>query len=185
MSYELKTERLILTTSDKRMLPDILAFHIRNREHFLPWEDTKPVDYFTRKYHSFMIKSEKQALKRGDEVDFWIYRKLDGKLIGKVVLFGVTLGNVSNGVLGYKLDKDEQNSGYMHEALECVVNFAFDRLNLHRLEINIIPRNTRSVRVAQRLGFELEATSKEFMHINGKWEDHLRFVKINDNYKEQ
>lgn len=173
-----------MTTSDKKMISDMLDFHIRNKEHFLPWEDKKPDDYYTYFYHMQMVKSEKAAIKRGDELDFWIFRLTDGKLIGKVVLFSISFGNVSSAVLGYKLDSQAQKCGYMHEAINAVVCFAFNELNLHRLEINIIPRNERSIKVAEAAGFSLEGKSEKFMRINGVWEDHLRFVKINDSFKE-
>ncbi len=173
-----------MTTSDKKMISDMLDFHIRNKEHFLPWEDKKPDDYYTYFYHMQMVKSEKAAIKRGDELDFWIFRLTDGKLIGKVVLFSISFGNVSSAVLGYKLDSQAQKCGYMHEAINAVICFAFNELNLHRLEINIIPRNERSIKVAEAAGFSLEGKSEKFMRINGVWEDHLRFVKINDSFKE-
>lgn len=166
------------------MISDMLDFHIRNKEHFLPWEDKKPDDYYTYFYHMQMVKSEKAAIKRGDELDFWIFRLTDGKLIGKVVLFSISFGNVSSAVLGYKLDSQAQKCGYMHEAINAVICFAFNELNLHRLEINIIPRNERSIKVAEAAGFSLEGKSEKFMRINGVWEDHLRFVKINDSFKE-
>jgi ribosomal-protein-alanine N-acetyltransferase len=49
-------------------------------------------------------------------------------------------------------------------------------LNLHRLEICIIPRNANSKRIAEKLGLRLEGLAEKFLEINGVWEDHLRYA---------
>ena len=82
--------------------------------------------------------------------------------------------------LGYKLDKDEINQGYMTEALERAKDIIFDEFGLHRIEANIIPRNTRSMRVVQKLGFHEEGLAYRYLRINGKWEDHVHMALLND-----
>jgi ribosomal-protein-alanine N-acetyltransferase len=60
-----------------------------------------------------------------------------------------------------------------------VVEYAFDVLGLHRLEANIMPRNKASLRVVEKLGFSEEGLSRKLLLINGRWEDHVRMVKLN------
>jgi ribosomal-protein-alanine N-acetyltransferase len=55
------------------------------------------------------------------------------------------------------------------------MQFAFEELNLHRLEICIIPRNSNSRRVVEKLDLREEGTAQRFLEINGVWEDHVRF----------
>jgi len=57
-----------------------------------------------------------------------------------------------------------------------VMKFAFEQLQLHRLEICIVPRNTNSRRVVEKLGLRSEGVAERFLEINGVWEDHLRFA---------
>ena len=64
----------------------------------------------------------------------------------------------------------------MSEALVMVAAFAFDRLDLHRLEVCIVPRNTNSRRVVERLDLRLEGTAERYLQIAGVWEDHLRYA---------
>ena len=72
------------------------------------------------------------------------------------------------------------NRGYITEALRCAIEYAFAQLKLHRIEANIIPRNARSRRVVEKLGFEPEGLARKYLKINGVWEDHLHFVIFND-----
>jgi ribosomal-protein-alanine N-acetyltransferase len=56
-----------------------------------------------------------------------------------------------------------------------VSKFAFDQLNLHRVEICIIPRNHNSRRVMEKLAMREEGVAQRFLEINGVWEDHVRY----------
>jgi ribosomal-protein-alanine N-acetyltransferase len=91
------------------------------------------------------------------------------------------MGNFKSCFLGYKLDKDEINKGYMTEAIRETVQIMFDEHGLHRVEVNIIPRNARSLKVMEKLKFEREGFSKKYLEINGVWEDHIHFATYNPN----
>lgn len=81
--------------------------------------------------------------------------------------------------LGYKLDKDFLNRGYMSMAVEMVTRYAFEELHLHRIEANVMPRNKASLRVLEKNQYMNEGTAKYYLKINGVWEDHIHMVKIN------
>ena len=65
---------------------------------------------------------------------------------------------------------------YVAEAVVVVLQFAFDQLQLHRIEICIVPRNTNSRRVVEKLDLRCEGVAERFLEIAGTWEDHLRFA---------
>lgn len=90
------------------------------------------------------------------------------------------MGNFKSCYMSYKLDRYEINKGYMTEAVKKVVEIMFNEYNLHRIEVNIVPRNKRSLKVVQKLNFEEEGYSKRYLEINGKWEDHVHFAIYND-----
>jgi ribosomal-protein-alanine N-acetyltransferase len=83
--------------------------------------------------------------------------------------------------LGYNLDGQEINQGYMTEALRKGIEIIFDEYKLHRIEASILPRNVRSAAVLEKLGFVNEGLSRDYLKINGKWEDHFHMVLLNDN----
>ncbi|HWR40076.1 MAG TPA: GNAT family protein [Patescibacteria group bacterium] len=78
--------------------------------------------------------------------------------------------------MSYKLDKNELCQGYMTEAINEVVNFAFHQLDLHRIEANILPRNTASLKTVEKAGFYHEGLAIKYLQINGRWEDHIHMV---------
>lgn len=82
--------------------------------------------------------------------------------------------------LGYRLDYKEINNGYMTEAVKKLIEVAFKEYNLHRIEGNIIPTNKSSIRVVEKLGFVCEGLSTKYLKINGKWEDHMHYVILNE-----
>lgn len=183
LTLTLETQRLILKTSNRRMLKDIMDFHIRNKEFFRQWEAEKSADFYTKRYQLGIIRAEKEQIRAYSGIDFWLYDKENNFLMGKVSIFGIMGGNYSNCMAGYKLDEAYVGKGYMQEALDEVVRFMFEDVNIHRMEINIMPRNVRSIHVAEKLGFAAECESREFVEVNGVWENHLRFVKINEHWK--
>ena len=68
----------------------------------------------------------------------------------------------------------------MTEALRALVfDIAFGPLGLHRVEANVMPRNGRSIRVMEKLGFVQEGLARDYLRINGRWENHIHFVALN------
>ncbi len=61
----------------------------------------------------------------------------------------------------------------MHETLRAVLDYAFSVLDLHRIEADVDPRNTASVRILERLGFQREGYLRERWQVNGEVQDSL------------
>lgn len=72
------------------------------------------------------------------------------KIIGIIGLNNVIWGAFCSAFLGYKLDKDFVNKGYMSAAVEMVTKYAFEELGLHRIEANVMPKNRASLRVLEK-----------------------------------
>jgi [ribosomal protein S5]-alanine N-acetyltransferase len=71
----------------------------------------------------------------------------------------------------------------MAEGLSLVLDDAFRRRRLHRLEANIQPGNTPSIRLVRRLGFRREGYSARYLRIAGRWRDHERWAILADEYR--
>jgi RimJ/RimL family protein N-acetyltransferase len=91
-------------------------------------------------------------------------------VIGTVTLFNLNLDN-RRAEVGYGLDRDFWRQGYMNEALQALLSFAFNVLNLHRLEADVDPRNVGSIRSLEKLGFQREGYLRERLHVNGEIQD--------------
>ena len=78
------------------------------------------------------------------------------------------------------IDVGALGKGYATEAVGEIINLAFKTLQLHRIESYVMPRNTKSLRVMEKLGFMPEGLSKRCLEVDGVWEDHLRFSLLNE-----
>ncbi|MBD2104708.1 GNAT family N-acetyltransferase [Leptolyngbya sp. FACHB-261] len=178
---ELQTSRLVLKRLDASTAPEVLAYFERNREFFQPWSPTVPPDFYTLEFHRRKLQKELERWAEGQTLRLWLFKKeaLSNTLIGDLVLTNITRGAFQSCHLGYKLDRQWINQGLMTEALSTVLPFAFQSLKLHRVEANIMPRNQRSIRVVEKLGFVNEGLSRQYLKINGVWEDHWHYVMLN------
>jgi len=116
--------------------------------------------------------------------------RFDGvNAIGFVVLLNTTrrlagFVNVSRavqapdriGVLGYGGFTATAGHGYLAEAVQLAVRYAFDELEMDRLEADIQPENTASRRVVEQAGFRPAGTAPKAICIAGEWRDHERWM---------
>jgi ribosomal-protein-alanine N-acetyltransferase len=70
------------------------------------------------------------------------------------------------------LDQRFNEHGFITEAVRLVITFAFEKLDLHRVQAAIMPRNTVSARVVEKMGFHYEGLIEFYLKINEKWKDH-------------
>ncbi|MCM3900480.1 MAG: GNAT family N-acetyltransferase [Pyrinomonadaceae bacterium] len=99
-----------------------------------------------------------------------IARRADDALIGTATLFNLNLDN-HRAEIGYCLDRAQWGKGYMNEALQALLAYAFDELALHRIEADVDPRNSASLKTVERLGFQREGYLRERWQVNGEIQD--------------
>jgi ribosomal-protein-alanine N-acetyltransferase len=113
-------------------------------------------------------------------------REEGGMRFGGVMnLSSIQRGPFQNAYVGYWIDEALAGKGYTPEGLVCVLRFAFEQLLLHRLQIAIIPRNTPSRRVVEKLGLRNEGIAERYLQINGRWEDHVRYAVTAEEWSER
>ena len=99
------------------------------------------------------------------------------------MLGGITLTNIRRGVtasVGYWIGKPFVRQGYTSEALNGMLQHAYDNLGLNRVEAACMPTNRASISVLERAGFRREGLARRHLRINGVFEDHLLFARLND-----
>jgi len=151
-----------------------------SRDFLTPWEPTWPPDDLTRASFRRRIKRYFED-QRGDlAYPFFIFRRNDNVLIG-----GLTLANVRRGCaqacsLGYWMGQDYARRGYMTSAVRAMIPFAFGVLRLHRVEAACIPANVASIRLLEKTGFQREGFARQYLCIDGAWQDHLLYARLKD-----
>lgn len=154
--------------------PAMATLYQRNRDYLQAFEPVREDSFFTVSCQEEMIVA---ALDDPDLFLFGIY--LDRQLIGRLSVTGVTRGAFQNGRFGYWIGEDHHNHGYMTEAVRQGIQFCFGTMRLHRLEANVMPRNIPSLRVLEKCGFERIGLARNYLQINGRWEDHYLHQLIN------
>lgn len=96
--------------------------------------------------------------------------RADDQVIGTTTLFRFD-DQSRRAELGYILNRRFWGRGYAGEALSALLDFAFDELNLNRLEADIEPRNAASVKTVERLGFQKEGLLRERWIVEGETQD--------------
>ena len=114
---------------------------------------------------------------------FFIFRKLDEVLIGALTLANIRRGCAQAGSLGYWIGAAYARQGHMTAAVNAIVPFAFDTLKLHRIEAACIPANVASVRLLEKTGFKREGFARQYLCINGIWQDHWLYARLKDDQK--
>ena len=103
----------------------------------------------------------------------WGVAELDSdQIIGTVTLFNLNFDN-KRAEIGYGLDYNYWRKGYVTEALDALLSYAFDELQLHRLEADVDPRNVGSIRTLEKMGFQREGLMRERWQVNGEIQDAL------------
>ncbi len=184
MDRSYRTSRLILEVLKPEDHEIVLDYYIRNKDFLKLWEPQREDSYFSKSKMMKLLYEDNKKINEGSSLRLWIFKEDEYKhrTIGSVCINNIIRGVFQSGFLGYKLDKDETGNGYMREALKKGIEVVFNELKLHRLEANIIPRNTASIKVIKSLGFYEEGLAKNYLYINGSWEDHYHYVLINDGF---
>jgi HAD superfamily hydrolase (TIGR01509 family) len=83
-----------------------------------------------------------------------VYLKQNGRLIGRCGIQNSTINNKEEIELGYLIDANYQGNGYAYEAIKAILSYAFTELSIKRITAIIDPDNTKSLQLAERVGFE-------------------------------
>lgn len=154
----------------------ILDFYTRNRVHLTPWQPALPEEFYTLAYHEKRLKHYLKCAAAGEDYRFGLFE--GKKMIANINLGAIEYAAFKNGRLGYSVDAEYTGQGVATQNIGHVSTFAFERLGLHRLEANVMPRNAASKRVLDKCGFQKVGLSPKMIQINGVWEDHEMYAKL-------
>src|SRR5689334_5541898 len=161
-------ERVYLRAPEKRDAGEFVALNRRStRLHRGLTSPPKTVEEFV----AFLTR-----VRRPESVCFFICRHEDDAIVGAIMLHQIFLGPFRSAYLGYFVGEPFANRGYMTEALQLTLQYAFKKIKLHRLEANIQPGNTASIALVRRAGFKQEGYSPRYLKICGRWRDHERWA---------
>ena len=159
----------------------------RNADWLLKWEPLRvagaPEPVESRAAFAIRCGARQRERQLGTGYGYGIF--VGGDFAGEINLSIVQRGPFQSSYLGYWIDEKHAGQSYMPEAVVCVCRAAFEDLHLHRVQISIIPRNTPSRRVVEKLEIRDEGVAERYLEINGVWEDHIRFAITAEEWQER
>jgi len=186
LSTKLTTARLVLRAPKTSDVAELRRLIRHNHVHLKPWNPAPPAgeDPASITEVSKTILRQRREWKRGSGFVFMMaLREEPGHFIGKIALNGILRGAMYGAYLGYWMDVDHLDRGYVTEGIRAVLDFGFEQANLHRIQAAIMPKNERSLRVIEKLGFRKEGLAERYLQIAGKWEDHVIFAKTREEHR--
>jgi ribosomal-protein-alanine N-acetyltransferase len=171
---------VVLRTPQMTDFNEWAALRQASRQFLTPWEPTWPDDDLTRGAFRRRIKRYVEDLRADQGYALLIARSSDDAVVGGLTLANIRRGVAQAGSLGYWMGLPHIRQGYMTAAVRAVIPFAFATLRLHRLEAACIPTNTGSIRLLEKTGFVREGYAREYLCINGVWQDHLLYGRLRD-----
>jgi len=100
--------------------------------------------------------------------------ELNGELIGEIGLKSIRWYN-RKGEIHLALKKDFRGKGIGKKALLLMIDYAFNTLNFHRLEAEVVAYNKGSQKLFEKLGFRQEGLLREAKYYQGRYHDILRY----------
>ncbi len=156
----------------------LTQYFLRNRAFHCEWSPLVEEGFYTDEFQRRRIEAYLQWNKAEREYRFGIFwpEGDSSLLIGLVNLVNIVRGVYLNGCFGYSMDEQYTGGGIMTASLSEAIAFAYNAAGLHRVEANIMPRNTASRKVLERTGFQRIGFSPRMIYINGVWEDHEMYA---------
>ena len=152
----------------------------RNQKFLTPWEPRWSEHEFSRFSFRARIKYYQQMVKNDQGYPFFIFHHEDENLLGAITVTNVRRGAAQIGSVGYWIGEPYTRQGFMTHALEATVVHAFRNLSLHRIEAACLPANAASIALLNRCGFVHEGLARKYLKINGFWQDHLMFARLDE-----
>ncbi|AKA69786.1 GNAT family N-acetyltransferase [Clostridium scatologenes] len=159
----LKSERLRLTSLNEK---DILSMEQwYNNVDFLRLYDMT-MAFPKSSAQLYEMLNEKR--KSNNSYIFAIRTLDEDKFIGVAGFENILWNNGTSVVFIGLGDEECRGKGYGKEAMQMLLNFGFQELNLHRIQLDVLSYNKAAIKLYESLGFKREGVYREFIHRDGK-----------------
>jgi [ribosomal protein S5]-alanine N-acetyltransferase len=168
------TPRLRLAQLRIQHAAELLAYYLRNAEHLRPWEPQRSPSFWQQPVFDRTVQAWVAACEAGSAARFVLQLADDSSNVIGTVNFNNIIGPPFQAcTLGYSIDEAHAGKGLMREALATGIAYMKEQRQMHRIMANHLPHNHRSAATLASLGFEREGYAKDYLQIDGRWQDHI------------
>lgn len=182
--YETDGEILLVTAqlSDAKR---IATYFVENRAHLKPWDPQREEAFFTEQGWQQRLLKLTEVHKLSLGYYLLIIDVNSEQMIGTISFSNLCRFPIHSCNVGYSLAKQAEGKGIMTRALRMACDYMFSIQKMHRIMAAYIPRNKRSEAVLERVGFVHEGHAKDYILIDGRWEDHNLMSLVNAQWEEE
>lgn len=174
------TNRITLRVLNSSYAENVCEFYKKNRDTFEAVEPPRIPNFYTIDFHRSNLSAEYNEFIHGRYLRLYLFEKENpNKIIGSICFNNFRNSCFKSCVVGYKMDKDYCNLGYMTECLHfCIYQIVAREYGTHRFEAMVLPNNYSSIQVLKKVGFENEGISRDYAKLNGIWRNHFRYSML-------
>ena len=169
----IETERMTLRLPAHSDYVPWTSVRQTSREFLTPWEPTWAEDHMTRKSFTNRVHWAQRAVTSGTGAPLFMFRREDDALLGAITLDNIVRGPSQSGTLEYWTGAAHARQGYMKEAIVAVAHYAFNSMDLSRIQAACLPENEASRGALEKTGFKYEGVAQSYLQINGRWRNHV------------
>jgi [ribosomal protein S5]-alanine N-acetyltransferase len=151
----------------------------RESEKFLEeWEPIRASDHYSRRAFRNRVFWSQTSVEKGTAMPVFLIRREDEVLLGAITLDNIRRGPAQAGTIGYWIGERYARKGYMREGVQALVNYAFNTLDLSRIEAACLPENKPSRALLEKCGFKYEGVAQSYLQIGGRWRTHVLYANL-------
>ena len=138
-------------------------------------------DTRSRDEQSAILSADIERARSDPRPDYYlaVAEKSSGDLIGFI---RIGLMRHAGGEIGYATRRDRWRHGLTADAVATMLGFAFETLELHRVQAACGPSNTGSQALLEKLGFQREGLMRDHVFTNGSWRDSILYSLLSDEW---
>ncbi len=174
----IETERLTLCPPNHSDFRAWTALRRASEGFLTPWEPSWAADHLSRKAFTNRVYWAQRSVATGSALPLFLFERQADTLLGAITLDNIRRGPAQAGTLGYWIGEGYARNGFMREAIEAVVHYAFSRLDLSRIEAACLPENKASRGLLERSGFKYEGVAQSYLQIDGRWRTHVLYASL-------
>ncbi|MBT8454585.1 MAG: GNAT family N-acetyltransferase [Rhodobacteraceae bacterium] len=174
----IETDRLTLRPPAHSDFRAWSSLRSESADFLVPWEPAWSPDHLGRKSFTNRVYWAQRSISGGTAVPLFIFRRSDQTLLGAITLDNIQRGPSQSGTLGYWIGETHARHGYMREAIGGVVHYAFETLDLSRIQAACLSENAASRGLLEKSGFKYEGVAQSYLQINGRWRNHVLYANL-------
>ena len=175
---KIETERLILRLPDHKDYSEWYRVREEGKDFLLKWEPHRARDYSGRKSFRHRVYWSARSVSEGRALPLFLTDKTSGQFMGALTLDNIRRGPAQMANLGYWIGPEFARQGFMREAVVGLVAYAFETLDLSRVEAACLPKNEPSRGLLEKSGFKYEGVAQSYLQIGGRWRTHVLYANL-------